>query len=127
MKVICPYCNKEALFIDSKIIYNKSFGMIYLCKNCNAYVGVHKGTKIPLGNLANKELRDWRIKAHNEFDFLWKSKKMSRSKAYKFLADKMNLKPKDCHIGMFNIEQCKELIKFVDKIADEVWEKMKNE
>ena len=31
--------------------------MIYICKPCDAYVGVHKGTDKALGRLANKELR----------------------------------------------------------------------
>lgn len=45
-EVYCDYCGRRAEFVDSKVIYGKSYGMIYLCR-CRpgyAYVGVHKGT-----------------------------------------------------------------------------------
>ena len=56
-KVYCDYCGRETEYVDSKVIYGKSYGKIYLCRNCMAYVGVHKGTDKPLGRLANAELR----------------------------------------------------------------------
>lgn len=42
---ICPYCGKPTEFVDSSVIYGRSYGMIYLCRDCRAYVGVHKGTR----------------------------------------------------------------------------------
>ena len=33
---ICPYCNQESQFVDSSVIYGKSYGMIYLCSDCDA-------------------------------------------------------------------------------------------
>lgn len=59
-KVYCDYCGRETEYVDSKVIYGKSYGKIYLCRNCMAYVGVHKGTDKPLGRLANAELRNWK-------------------------------------------------------------------
>ena len=50
-KVYCDYCGRQAEYVDSKIVYGKSYGMMYLCRNCMAYVGVHKGTDKPLGRL----------------------------------------------------------------------------
>jgi hypothetical protein len=38
---------------------------------------------------------------------------MSRSKAYAWLSKKLQIPPEQCHIGMFNIEQCKATIKLV--------------
>ena len=46
-KVYCDYCGRQAEYVDSKVIYGKSYGMMYLCRNCMAYVGVHKGTDKP--------------------------------------------------------------------------------
>jgi hypothetical protein len=61
--------------------------MIYHCKSCDAWVGVHKGTNKPLGRLANRELRDWKKKAHAAFDPLWQEKlrrrKLERGNGYK--------------------------------------------
>ena len=44
-KVYCDYCGRETEYVDSKVIYGKSYGKIYLCRNCMAYVGVHKGDR----------------------------------------------------------------------------------
>lgn len=45
-KVVCPYCGRVAKYVDSSVIYyGHSYGMAYLCRPCNAYVGVHHGTR----------------------------------------------------------------------------------
>jgi len=67
----CPYCKKSTEYVDSDVVYRKSYGMIYLCRACNAYVGVHKGTDKAKGRLANKELRFHKKEAHRYFDNLW--------------------------------------------------------
>src|SRR3990172_3378996 len=96
MFMICPYCNEEALLIDSKDYYSNgvSYGMMYFCRPCNAYVGCHKNSKEhkPLGILANRELRELRKEAHKLFDPLWQSKKMARKKAYKILYENTGVK-----------------------------------
>jgi hypothetical protein len=51
---ICPYCKAKTSFVDSSLIYNKSYGMIYICFECDAYVGCHKGTDKAKGSLANR-------------------------------------------------------------------------
>ena len=114
MKVICPYCNKEAELVTGDIIYphrqdlyEKSF---YLCEPCNAYVGCHNGTDEPLGRLANAELRQAKMWAHKFFDAIWKSGKMKRKQAYEWLADKLEIEIEDCHIGMFDIDMCKKVV-----------------
>jgi len=103
---LCPYCGKTPVLTDSAIIYGKSYGMIYLCKPCDAYVGVHRNTTTALGRLANAELRKHKKLAHEKFDALWKNGCMSRSDAYAWLSKMMNIEPDFTHIGMFNKEQC---------------------
>lgn len=116
-KVCCPYCGRQAEFVDSKVVYGKSYGMIYLCRNCMAYVGVHKGTDKPLGRLANAELRYWKKAAHAAFDPLWQYGffKGRRKAAYRWLAKKMDLPLEETHIGMFDVSQCKRVIKILEK------------
>lgn len=110
-EVICPYCGKPAMLVDSIVIYKKrSYGNAYLCKACNAYVGCHPGTDKPLGRLADAELRKWKERAHNAFDILWKKRIFFRNDAYKWLAEELNIPLHLCHIGMFDIEQCQETI-----------------
>lgn len=110
MNVICNYCGKPAEFVDSTIVYGSSYGMIYYCKPCNAWVGVHKGSATPLGTLANAELRAYRRKAHGMFDRIWRRRWLSRGKAYAWLAEQMGLTREETHIGMFSIEQCRTVI-----------------
>lgn len=107
----CPYCGSVTAFVDSSVIYGKSYGMIYLCKPCDAYVGVHKGSTIALGRLANYELREAKKRAHLSFDPLWKNGMFkSRRAAYSWLAKEMNLSEHMTHIGMFNVEQCNQVV-----------------
>ena len=107
---ICPYCKKESQYVDSKIVYGKSYGMIYLCTDCDAYVGVHKGTDNAKGRLANAELRQIKKKAHFYFDPIWQFKLMTRHEAYKWLSDKIKLPPEYTHIGMLGKEKTIEVI-----------------
>lgn len=108
---ICPYCSNKSKFVNGNVIYpnqphlkSKQF---YHCKPCNAYVGVHEGTKKPYGTLANHELRKMRNKAHSAFDPLWKQKIFkNRNSAYSWLSHSLHIDKSKCHIGMFDVEMC---------------------
>jgi len=112
----CDYCGTLVEFVDSKVIYGKSYGMIYLCPDCGAYVGVHKGTDKPLGRLANAELREWKKAAHKVFDPLWQQGPFrgKRNAAYRWLAKQLQLPVEKTHIGMFDVEECKKVIKICE-------------
>ena len=115
IKIICPYCGNEAKWCENKEIYGKNYGesyMCYYCKPCNAYVGCHNNTTKPLGVMANKELRDWRIKTHDCFDKLWKDGFVTRKEAYKILDDEFG---KEIHIGEADIETCQRIISLLNK------------
>lgn len=116
-KVYCDYCGRQAEYVDSKVVYGKSYGMMYLCRNCMAYVGVHKGTDKPLGRLADATLRKWKMAAHASFDPLWKTGPFRgrRKAAYGWLAGQMGLPVEKTHIGMFDVPQCQEVIKIIEK------------
>lgn len=107
---ICPYCGKETEYVDSSVIYGKSFGMIYLCKPCDAYCGVHNGTNKALGRIANKELRYWKKEAHAHFDLIWKLKYWKRTATYRELSIHLNIPKKYTHIGMFSVDTCKKVV-----------------
>lgn len=113
----CPYCGSEVILKDAEYVYKtpkaRSWGKVWVCSNfpaCDAYVGCHPNTTKPLGRLANERLRALKSEAHRQFDPLWKSHFMSRRQAYSWLADKLNLLPKDCHIGMFDVKMCQRVI-----------------
>lgn len=110
---ICPYCKKPSVFTSSKEVYGgKDYGMIYLCRDCDAYCGVHKNTEIALGRLANKNLRELKKKAHFYFDQLWKERGMTRYEAYGWLSKTLNLPREYTHIGFFTEDVCKNTISY---------------
>jgi hypothetical protein len=119
--VICPYCHQKARLRDSAVIYGKSYGYQWFCHNClDVYVGCHKGGngKLPLGTMANKELRNWRMNTHILFDSLWKSNRMSRHEAYEILREVTDTTSLNGHIAMFDIDQCKKLITYLENNYD---------
>lgn len=103
----CAYCNAPTAYVDSSVVYRRSYGMIYMCSACRAWVGVHKGTSVALGRVANAELRDLKKSVHAVFDPIWKQGHLSRGKAYGWLALRMDLSIQECHVGMFDEKQCR--------------------
>lgn len=132
---ICPYCGRHATLVKGSEIYAPNNKLkarnFWICPPCDAYVGCHKkghpiflkkgkvvisdGT-YPLGTLANEVLRTLRQRVHKVFDPLWSNDELGstskaarakvRTKAYSWLAALMNLPISNCHIGMFDEEQC---------------------
>lgn len=110
---ICPYCDKATEYVDSKEIYGKSYGMVYICKPCHSWVGVHKSNPTEsLGRLANHELREAKKEAHFYFDKIWKTTKLTRNETYNSLSKFLKIEKEYCHIGMFDIEKCKKVVEF---------------
>ncbi len=71
-----------------------------------------------MGTLANAELADYRKRAHAAFDPIWKEKRMSRHEAYRWLAKKLGIRMTECHIAMFEIEDCRRAIEAVREGID---------
>ena len=123
---ICRYCGGVIRLAPARKIYGAStdrLGLagenIYLCQNCNARVGCHKGTTRALGNVANEVLRLKRMEAHQVFDALWKSGRMTRTGAYRWLAGELHLRPDRAHIGGFEMDQCQKVIELCGKMENE--------
>jgi len=120
VQITCPYCGVQAVFYaTSRHLYGGvDLGSVYACMPCGAWVGVNKQTGLPHGTLANRELRQWRSKAHRVFDPLWKRSGKSRAwqfgkrtALYKWLARELGRLEVETHIGMFDVETCKQVIK----------------
>lgn len=133
----CPYCHQLSerttgaeIYKSRKDLANLTF---YACRHCEAYVGCHKagayvvnrdGTRtysdgtLPLGRLANKHLRRAKQDTHAALDPLWQEHpegKRERTRVYRWLAKEMGIHPLDCHIGAFDIEQCRQAIRICEK------------
>lgn len=115
---ICNYCNNATKLTTGDKIYPHRPDLymlkFYICEPCNAYVGCHKGGDgiRPLGRVANTELRKAKSKAHAAFDPIWKSGLMKRGAAYAALAKSLGIYQDQCHIGMFDVEQCEHVVEW---------------
>ena len=114
-KMRCPYCGSTVIFRSADGIYrnNDKKTMLYVCSKypeCDAYVRVHYGTNIPVGSIANKNLRTLRRTAHNYFNQLYITGLMSKQQAYQWLADLISAPLSEAHIGFLNEYYCKLVI-----------------
>lgn len=117
----CPYCGSPTRLVDSSIIYGSSYNMqCYYCSDCNAWVGCHKGTDKSLGRIANKSLRLLKRQAHEVFDKIWLNGYMSRKDAYNELSKRLGLSLEFTHIGMFDEDMCKQVIKHSKELLNEI-------
>lgn len=111
----CPYCGAPVVYRSADGIYkeNANNTMLYVCSHypkCDAYVRVHAGTKIPVGTLANHELRTLRRTAHKYFDKLYERGIMTKDDAYRWLADLVCAPLSEAHIGYLGEYYCKLVI-----------------
>ncbi len=122
-QVDCPYCKGPAeLLMDSSPLYRgRDYGPVWFCRPCDAWVGVHENSPryLPLGRLANAELRKAKMAAHAIFDPLWQRKllpaekgvkKRARGDAYHWLAQQLGIPFDQCHIGLFDVDMCKRVV-----------------
>jgi hypothetical protein len=126
MKVVCPYCDRDAELVKGTVIYPHRQDLysrnFWHCAACDAYVGTHrKNRKLkftgiePLGRLANKELRTMKVAIHAAFDPLWESGEMTRLGAYTWLAQEIGIEFAACHIGLFDLDQCRAVLAAIEK------------
>lgn len=108
-KWVCP---THAEKMESR---STQFGVRYQCPVDGCTVaGWQGGTSTP----ADDATRAARIEAHAAFDPLWQvprnaGEKGVRTRLYRALAEYMGLAMADCHIGMFNVAQCSQVMAFV--------------
>lgn len=112
----CRFCQGRVNYVNNSEVYGKSFGKwpyLYLCSSssCKAFVGVHPGTKIPLGTLADEATRRARKEAHSAFDQLWQGGRMKRGEAYHWLAKELRIERWRCHMAWFDAPMCRRVVK----------------
>lgn len=116
---ICPYCRSKAVLIKGMDLFPKRKDLqnnwFWVCQPCDARVGTHSNShfKKPLGTLANAELRRLRADTHRAFDPFWRKgpmKRFDREHAYIWLSKRLEIDIDDCHIALFDSEQCRKVI-----------------
>lgn len=130
----CDCCGSGAVVLtkNSEVYRGRSFGywpFVYLCKHCGAYVGLHPGTDIPLGTLADKRLRDARKRGKAAFLEILDALDLPREQAYRWLAHKLEIPEQECHWGWFGLNRTWRAsaicISELDRIAREAFEEVK--
>ena len=126
-EIYCCECKKEvqARFTDWKEVYPNlrelPYHNFYICDVCKNFVGVHKGTNIPLGTIPTKEIKEYRKKIHSIIDPIFiksKDKKRTRNNIYKFLSNAIN---KEYHTAeLSTIEDCEKILFLLKSIEFEV-------
>ena len=117
----CQYCGSRA-FLRPASVLNKTEkadaeSMFYVCARypaCDAYVTAHAWNHMPMGTLANRQLRQKRKAAHVAFSRLWQSQLMSRKEAYRWLQMQFGIDEEDAHIARFLDYRCEETIRLCD-------------
>jgi hypothetical protein len=110
---ICPFCGGEVVIVRNGTFYGgRDYGewpWAYVCSGCEARVGMHPFTNIPLGTLADIATREARKAAHVSFDGSWRGR-CGRREAYEWLAGKLEIPVERCHIGMMDTETCQRVV-----------------
>jgi hypothetical protein len=110
---VCPHCGNEVKIVGNEVIYGKPFGKwpwAYRCVNdaCDSFVGMHPETNIPLGTLANAEIRKARKLTKELFQKLWTDGgKMTRDEAYLWMSGELKIPAAECHFGWFDVPTCR--------------------
>jgi hypothetical protein len=109
----CPLCGCNVTLIRNDAIYGQIYGgwpFAYRCDDesadCGAFVGLHPDTDIPLGTLADRDLRAARSSAKGAWQRLSANEGWSRSKAYRWLASALEIDADTCHFGWFDLDLC---------------------
>lgn len=136
----CDYCGECAVLVTGDVVMPKIHKVhlkhYWFCKPCDAWVACHENspTLKPVGRLANADLRAAKRATHGAFDVLWMAGFLRQSRtrgdaasksdcisvAYSWLAERMGLPAKVCHIGSFNVDQCNQAQQICENLGNEL-------
>ncbi|MFM0288335.1 zinc-finger-containing protein [Paraburkholderia megapolitana] len=125
---ICDYCGAKARFVSSGedgYPYRDDHGPLWTCTPCEAWIGIFPRStrRVPLGRLANAELRDWKARLHAALEPMVQAKVRrdgsnvfeARAKGYRWLAGEMKIDEDQCTIHHLDADQCKAAIDIIER------------
>lgn len=108
----CNLCGGDVEIVGHAEIYNGAeygcWPYVYKCEDCDAYVGIHRDTDLPLGTLADKKIREARKDCKHYFMELMRWKDWDMNTGYDWLYKEMDMPRAECHFGMFDVKRCKQ-------------------
>lgn len=133
----CQYCHSAVELVTGAEVYPKREDLadrhIWRCSCCDAHVGCHReGARIrlpdgeelisdgtlPMGSLANPDLRAARVETHRLFDALWKPPaRMSRKAAYAWMARLLNIRDGEAHVASLTYDECVKVMLAIEDLT----------
>ena len=97
MNIYCCSCEED---VEAKLVQGVDMFPVrddlgekyyWQCPECGCFTGTHEGSKKhkPLGSIATREIKQYRMNLHDLIDPLWKSKYMTRKQVYKLISDEL--------------------------------------
>ena len=118
----CPYCHCKTALVEEEEIYGAViYGRKYrqCLEESSHYVGCYRSPNhLSLGRLADDELRQCRMNAHEVLDALWNGRHPvfdSRQKTYDELSFLFGVPKEFFHIGMMDAAWCKYVTKTIQE------------
>jgi len=122
INIRCPYCGAQAFLRPASVVHRwaQPYEEVYVCARypaCDAYVSAHRESHLPMGALANRQLREKRRQAHIALNKLWERGLMSRKEAYRWLQLQLGLPESEAHIGRFSEFRCEQVIGLCERFT----------
>lgn len=130
----CPYCGSRVILIDEKELFpNSQRGTsekYYSCSNneCDAYCRTTfvDGEYVPMGNLADSNLRALRTETHKIMDqLLTLEVYKTRREMYAYFCDYFGIRMEEMHIAMFDTYKCQKVIELTIGVMEKNLDKCK--
>ncbi|AOY94502.1 hypothetical protein BKK79_21390 [Cupriavidus sp. USMAA2-4] len=120
---VCDFCGAKAVLMqpgESAYPYRDDHGPLWVCTPCEAWIGTYPRSKrhVPLGRLANAELRQAKSELHQALEPLVAAKMRrdgcrafeARAKGIRWLAAQLGLADTSGSIHAFDAAQCRQAI-----------------
>ncbi|CAN7786057.1 DUF3268 family zinc-finger domain-containing protein [Caballeronia sp. LjRoot34] len=124
----CEYCGAPAVLVrvgGLSYPYREDRGTLWLCEPCQAWIGIYSRStrNVPLGRLANAELREWKAKLHAALEPMAVIKARrdgisifeARAKGYRWLASALQIDEKACTIHHLDADQCRAAVGVIEQ------------
>lgn len=128
-QIWCTGCNRRvsARLTDGSEMYPTRPDLaeipFWVCEtpDCRAFVGTHHKTKQKykaLGFLATPEVKRWRMMIHAILDPLWKTGRIDRGRAYRYITDRLG---RNYHTAeIYSVEEGREVYEIVKALKQEI-------
>jgi hypothetical protein len=124
---LCDYCGAHAVLTragDQAYPYREDHGPVWLCAPCQAWIGVlaRSTRNIPLGRLADAQLRDAKSRLHDTLEPLVAGKVRrdrvnafeARARAIRWVSTELGFDPLPPNIHALSLDQCQQAIRYVE-------------